>query len=381
MRVGLISFHSFIKPGGVKRHILGLKEEFKRRGIYSKVLVPQRKSGENYGQDVSFLGTSFPITIGGTQTDFVINFNPEAIEKVLKKEKLNILHFHNFILPGAWQILEKSNSLNILTLHADPKGSKFLSNFPGLLSLWRKIINRKIDGLIGVAPLTLKGFENFPGPKAIIPNGIDLKEFNPRVEKIKRFLDRKLNLLFVGRLEERKGLIYLLKAYQILQKTLLFKQKNAGIRLLVVGEGPLKQECERFVREEGLREVYFEGEKTNQELVSYYNTADIFVSPAIFGESFGIIFLEAMACGKPLVGFANDGYQDFLKDKKGGILAENRNERDLAEKIAILIKNPKLRREMGKQGLIEVKSYSWPNITDKVLNFYQLCQGNQKEKN
>lgn len=379
MRVALITSHSFIKPGGVKRHIFGLMKEFKKRGIYSKIIAPRRNSSENYGEDVILLGTSFPLMIGGTQSDFVINFNPLAIREVLKKEKFDVLHLHNFLLPSAWQILERSRSLNILTLHADPEGSKFLKSFPGLLYFWRKIIDWKIDGLIGVAPLNLKGFENFRGPKTIIPNGIDLAEFNPKVPKIKKYDDRAhknlcapVNLLFVGRLEERKGLLYLLKAYQILEK----RFKN--LRLFVVGEGPLRQQCERFVREQGLKEIYFEGEKTNQELISYYNSADIFVSPAIFGESFGIVLLEAMACQKPVVGFANDGYKEFLKDKKGGILAKNRDARDLAKKIAILIKNQKLRKKMGEWGRIEAKKYSWQKIASQVLAFYQFCK---KEKN
>ncbi|MBU4481327.1 glycosyltransferase family 4 protein [Patescibacteria group bacterium] len=377
MRVALISSHSLIKPGGVKRHILGLKKEFKKKGIYSKIIAPRREKSENYGEDVILLGISFPLIIGGTQADFVINFNPLAIDRVLKKEKFDVLHFHNFTFASTWQILEKSKALNILTVHSDPEGSKFLSD-SGLLSLWRKIIGLKIDGLIGIAPLCLKGFENFQCPKAVIPNGIDLDEFNPRVEKIKKFLDGKLNLLFVGRLEERKGLIYLLRAYKILEKTPLFQRGKGGVRLFVVGQGPLKKECEEYVKKNGLKEVHFEGEKTNSQLVSYYNSADIFVSPAIFGESFGIVLLEAMACQKPVVAFANQGYKEFLKGKKGGLLAKNRDVQDLAEKISILIKNPGIRKKMGERGLNEAKEYAWQNIADRVLDFYQLCQ---KEKN
>lgn len=364
-----------MRPGGVKRHILGLKEEFKKRGVYSKIIAPRRERSENYGEDVILLGTAFPVIIAGTQGDFVINFNPLAIDRVLKKEKFDILHFHNFVLPAAWQILEKSSSLNILTIHADPEGRvKILKKIPGLFYLWHRIIRQKIDGLIGVAPLNLKGFENFECPKAVIPNGIDLSEFNPRVKKIKRFLDGKINLLFVGRLEERKGLIYLLYAYQLLENDF------ENLRLIVVGEGPLRKECEGFVKEKKLKEVYFEGEKTDRELTSYYNSSDIFVSPAIFGESFGIVFLEAMACGKPVVGFANEGYKEFLEDKKGGILAKNRDEKDLAKKIATLIKNQKLRKKMGKYALKEVTNYSWKNIANKILDFYQLCKKEKSRK-
>ncbi len=398
MKVALITFHSFIRPGGVKRHVLGLHEEFKRQGIYSKIIVPRRERSENYGKDVILLGTSFPVIIGGTQADFVVNFNPLAIEKVLKKEKFDVLHFHNFILPSSWQILENSRALNILTIHADIAGVKSLWKVPGLFYLWKKIIRWKIDGLIGVAPLSLNGFENFKGPKTIIPNGINLEEFDPRVKKIKKFLDPerkpphtiasseirgrsasygaggKINLLFVGRIEERKGLIYLLRAYQILER----KFKN--LRLIIVGEGPLKGDCEDFVKENDLKEIHFEEEKTDQELVSYYNTADIFISPAIFGESFGIVLLEAMACGKPVVAFANEGYKEFLKGKKGGVLAKNRDENDLTEKISALIENPKLRKKMGERGLNEAKEYAWQKISARILDFYKLCKKEKKIK-
>ena len=177
-----------------------------------------------------------------------------------------------------------------------------------------------------------------------------------------------VNLLFVGRLEKRKGLIYLLRAYKILEK------KFDNIRLIIVGKGPLERSCRAFVQANRLKRVYFEGQKTDQELVCYYNRADIFVSPAIFGESFGIVLLEAMACGKPVVAFDNIGYREFLKDKKGAVLAKNRDENALAKSLAELIKNKKRREEMGRLALEEARAYSWSKIAEEVLNFYKLCQ-------
>jgi len=368
MKIGLISFHSFLHPGGVKRHILSLSEEFKKKGIRPKIIAPRRKRSENYGEDIVLLGTSFPVNFGGTQADFCINFNPLAIGKVLKKEKFDVLHFHNFGLPSAWQILEASRALNILTFHANLEGSKFLKIFPEFLYPLKKIVQWKIDGIIGVAPLTLKYFKEFKGPKTVIPNGINLEEFNPKVPKLKRFSDDKINILFLGRIEERKGLIYLLKAFKILEKNF------SNLRLVIVGEGDLKKDCLSFVKENNLKEVYFEGEKKGKEVPSYYTSSDIFVSPAIFGESFGLVLLEAMASGVPVVAFANQGYKDFLKGKKGAFLAPPKDYKALAEKIEILIKNPQLRKKMGKEGIEEAKKYSWKLIAEQVLNFYQLCR-------
>ncbi len=366
MKIGLISFHSFLNPGGVKRHILGLHQEFKKRGIQSKIIAPRRLKTENYGKDVILLGTSFPIHLAGTQADFSINFNPFAIKEVLEKEKFDILHFHNIGVPSTLQILEWSKSLNVLTFHANLERSKFLKN---LFLIFSKILPWKIDGVIGVASLNLEIFKDFKGPKTVIPNGIDLKEFNPKVPKMKKFSDDKVNILFLGRIEERKGLIYLLKAFKILNK------KISNLRLIVVGEGPLKDGCQKWVEKNKLKNVVFEEEVTEKEAPSYYRTADIFCSPAIYGESFGIVLIEAMASGIPVVAFANEGYKGVLEKTKGGkFLAKPKDYKTLSKKLEILIKNPRLRKEMGEWGIKEAQKYSWPKIADQVLAFYELCR-------
>ena len=369
MKVGLISFHSFLHPGGVKRHILELRDEFKKRGIEVRVIAPRRKASERYGKDVILLGTSFPLSLGGTQADFDINFNPFAIEEVLKKEKFDVLHFHNFGFPSALQILERSKSLNILTFHANLEKTKLFKLFPVLLSFFNTMVNWKIDGIIGVNPLNLKVFKGYKGPKTVIPNGIDLNEFHPKVRGLKKFSDKKLNILFLGRLEERKGLIYLLRAYKILEK------KHKNLRLIVVGEGELKEELMDWTRKNKLKNVVFEGEVKEKNVPAFYRTADIYCSPAIYGESFGIVLVEAMACGTPVVAFANKGYKVVLRKGKGKrFLVRPRDYRGLAKKIDLLIKNKELRKEMGDWGLREAQKYAWPKIADQVLDFYELCK-------
>ena len=376
MKVALISFHSFYQPGGVKRHVLGLAKEFKKRGIETKIIAPRRKREENYGKNVILLGTSFPFPFAGAISDLTINFNPVAIENTLKKEKFDVLHFHNFGFPSILQILTSptaSESLNILTFHASLEGSKFMKRFPVLLGLVNKICQWKVDGIIGVAPLNLKYFKEYSGPKIVIPNGIDLAVFNPRVPKLKKYSDGKINILFLGRIEERKGLIYLLRAYKILEKTF------SDLRLIIVGEGPLKENLEKWVKDNKLKNVVFEGKVPEEKVASYYKSCDIFCSPAIFGESFGLVLVEAMACGKPVVAFANEGYKGVLTGKGARFLAKPRDYKTLAEKIEILIKDPKLRKEMGQWGIEEAKKYSWPKIASQVLDFYQLCKKNKQK--
>ncbi|MDD5569215.1 MAG: glycosyltransferase family 4 protein [Candidatus Pacebacteria bacterium] len=376
MKVGLVSFHSFANPGGVKSHITGLSEEFTKRGIENKILVPRRKLFENYGSNVIILGTSIPVNIAGTQGDICFNFNPFAIDKVLKREKFDVLHFHNFIVPSGWQILDKSKSVNILTFHANLDAlSGFVKNFY-LSNKFFEDIGKKMDGIIGVAPLNLEPFKNCDTPKAIIPNGINLKDFAPNMPKIKKFADnKKINILFLGRIEERKGLIFLLQAYKIL------KPKYKNIRLIIVGDGTLKKDCINYTKKNRLKEVYFEGKKPGIAAArKYYATCDIYCSPAIFGESFGIVLLEAMACGKPVCGFKNLGYGQLLKGTMGErFLAEPENVEDLASKLEILIRNEKLRQDLAQWGIEEVKKYDWKNVADQVLNFYEICKKSKKE--
>ena len=374
MKVALVSFHSFYHPGGVKRHIFGLAKEFRNKGIECKIIAPRRKMSENYGKNVILLGTSIPVNVAGTETDLVVNFFPLSVEKILKKENFDVLHFHNFTPPSAFQILERSRSLNVLTIHANLEKSDFLKK-TGFLYICRKIVLWKIDGLIGVASLNLKDSEEFKGPKEVIPNGIDLEEFNPGVPGLKEFSDGKINILYLGRIEERKGLIYLLQAYKILEKKLGSEWVLSNLRLIIVGEGPLKEDMEKWARINGLKNVVFTGKAPENETASYYKSCDIYCSPAIFGESFGLVLIEAMACGKPVVAFANEGYRGVLEKTKGGrFLAKPKDYKTLAEKLENLIKNKKLRKEMGQWGIKESKKYSWKKVAGRILDFYGLCR-------
>jgi len=377
MKIGLVSFHTFSKPGGVKNHILGLAKEFKKKGIEIKIIVPRRKAKENYGEDVIILGTSLPFNLFGTQGDLCFNFNARAITKLFEKEKFDVLHFHNFIIPSALQMIEKSESLNILTFHASLEGVNRSNTFNTLFNLYKKLIYKKVDGIITVSKFVSNYFNDFNGPRAVIPNGIDLNKFNPNVPKIKRFKGNKINILFVGRIEERKGLIYLLKAYEILLK----KFQNL-IRLIIVGDGPQREECEDFVKKRKLKNVFFVGKKNEDEVPYYFSTADIFCAPSLFGESFGIVLLEAMATKKPVVAFANNGYRELLEGKAAEqFLVKPKDYIDLAKKLEILIKDKKLREEVGEKLYIDAQSYSWPVVANMVLDFYNYCLIEKSKKN
>lgn len=380
MKIGLVSAHSFLRPGGVKNHILNLQKEFNKKGHICKVIAPRSFNEKKYGKDIIFLGTSFRLPVGGTQGDLTFCFTPGSINKLLKKEKFDILHFHN-VGPLTWQILNNSNlpRENILTWHASLEGANYFKYLPFSKEIVLKTVQDKIDGIIGVAPFNLDIFKKIKKPKAVITNGIDLRNFNPRVGKISKYLDGKINILFLGRIEKRKGLFYLLKAYKLLEKKLGADWVALNLRLIIIGEGPLKENCEKWVVSNGLKNVIFIDQTVKPP--PYYATCDIYCAPAIYGESFGIVLVEAMATGKPVVAFANAGYKTVLGGGLGKkFLAKPRDYKTLAKKLEILIRNKKLRKEMGKWGIRESKKYSWPKIADKVLAFYKLCLAKKSKK-
>jgi phosphatidylinositol alpha-mannosyltransferase len=321
------------------------------------------------------LGTAFPINFGGGTADLVFNFAPASIEATLIKERFNVLHFHNATFPSFFQILLSPltfKTLNILTLHSDISRTRLFKKIPQFFSFFINFCNLRIDGAIAVSPVALKALEKFKKPKIIIPNGVDLKVFNPQNPKIKKFKDKEINLLFVGRIEERKGLIYLLKAFLILKK------KYQNLRLIVAGDGPEREKCENFVKENNLKDVLFLG-TVKDELPSLYSSCDIFCAPSIYGESFGIVILEALASGLPVVGFANRGYKELLRGSIAEkFLAKPRDYRSLAKKFEILIENPKIREELRKFGPRHAQKYSWEKIAKKILNFYRICQKKKK---
>lgn len=366
MKIGLISSHSFVNPGGVKNHIIELYSHLKAKGEDCKIIIPRRNKKEDYGDDIIFLGKSWQLNTAGTQGDFCL-VSKSKVKAVFEREKFDVLHFHNFILPYSSIMLGCSDATNIVTVHANLEAMPLVRSMPFLIDGLAGRYMPKIDGVLGVADFNLITFKDFDLPKQVIPNGIDLSKFKPDNPKIDRFLDGKINILFVGRIEERKGLIYLLQAYKELRK------KYDNLRLIIVGEGVLEHSCREYCHENGLEEVCFEGGK--DDVTSYYATCDIFCSPAIYGESFGIVLLEAMASGKPVVCFSNTGYKRVLDGTEGEVLMATPKDKDgLVEKLEMLIGDASMRKKMGEWGLSEAKKYSWDIVAGKILSFYNHCR-------
>lgn len=365
MKIGLVCPYDLFSPGGVKEHVLALYKEFKKKGHQVRVIAPKIKETKN--SDFLLLGRSskFP-SATGSWGRISACFETEEIEKILQRENFEILHFHEPLVPFlSWQILFSSDTVKIATFHsAWENGISLISNLEFLIKPFAKIFEPKLDGLIAVSSVCKNCWQKFfKKEMTIIPNGIDLSRFKSKLEPMKKYQDGKTNILFVGRFEKRKGVIYLLRAFE--------KMKQKNLRLILVGSGPRKKEAGLFVKIHQLENVEFVGRVSDRDLPFYYATADIGCFPSIGGESFGIVLLEAMAAGLPIVCFANPGYKKVLEDypfKKA--LVKIKDVGGLKEALEILSKRADLRKKLAKWGRKEVKKYSWKKIAEAVLQLY-----------
>ncbi len=177
--------------------------------------------------------------------------------------------------------------------------------------------------------------------------------------------DGKRNLLFVGRLEKRKGAKYLLRAFVGIHA------RHPNTRLIVVGEGGLRKGYERAMKAAGVEDVVFAGFVPEAELPRYYASADICCSPATGHESFGIVLLEAMASGKPVVASNIDGYAQVLTHGVEGLLVRPKDPDAIAQAVEQLLNSPETRMAMGEKGRLRAQEFSWERVAQRVLSYYE----------
>ncbi|MBN2462663.1 MAG: glycosyltransferase family 4 protein [Dehalococcoidia bacterium] len=371
MKIGLVSPYDYSFPGGVVNHIAYLAHNFIQLGHKVKIIAPCPKPGTHYfEEEVTPVGKPLPVPYAGSIARVPVSpWLPTQIGEILAKEELDILHLHEPFAPMVClSALLKSNYINVGTFHAchtKPR-TYWLGKF-----IFRRWLS-KLHGKIAVSKPALEYVNrHLPGDYHIIPNGIDTEHFHVDGPARNEFADGKINILFVGRLERRKGLGYLLNACDEV------KRDFPNVRLIIVGPGTvLRPWYEKSAENMGLTDnVVFTGFVPSAELPSYYRSADIFCAPATGGESFGIVLLEAMACGKPVVATNIQGYASVLAHGEEGLLVPPKDEESLAHALLSLLHDKSLRLRMGNKGKIKAEKYSWPNIARQVMDYYNSLLG------
>jgi len=328
-------------------------------------------------------GTNFRIASG--------NFSFNLFLKPIR-HKVDILHTHvgNPIadLAGYAYVKRNKNIPFIITYHGD--GQEGIGSFIRNTSVF--FYNKYLlDKVLSRADIIISPSEYYIDESRFlgeyrdkivaIPNGINVEDFNIPLskEECRRKLGLPLDkdiILFVGSLTPYKGPEVLVKAMQKIAKEV------PDTELVFVGSGKMRDELGKLAEKIGIKNnLKFTGFVKERLKPLYYKAADIFVLPSIMStESFGIVNLEAMACGVPIVASEIGGVPDVVKDGENGLLVPPRDPNALADAIIYLLENEDVRRKMGERGKEMVRDYTWERIAEKTEKVYEAVLKNANRK-
>ena len=271
---------------------------------------------------------------------------------------------------------------HLLTVHGSDL--TFLGRHPALTPLTRFIVsnsdvvtvnsNYMKEQLAGIVPEYSQKIRVIP--MGILPGTFHEREFSD----IKSLLRTNHLILSVGRLIDWKGTIYLIEAM-----TDVIKRFPDSL-LMIAGAGPEKETLVRRCRELGLeKNVTFSGTLRTEDLPSYYQSADVFVLPSVNKsgrtEALGVVLLEAMASGCPVIGSNVGGIPDIITDGENGFLVPEQSPEILAEKIVQILSNPDLKRKFRINGRETAqKLFSWESISYRFSEVYDEILERYSEK-
>ncbi len=366
MKIGIVSQSYYPRYGGVTEHVHHTALELRRRGHEVTIVTSRFRRGETGVPGVERIGTNVLVPFNRAFVDLTVGWNlGRRMERLLKRRDFDVLHVHCPTAPTL-PILAIRHSLCpvVGTFHTTSGRSALMEFFRPQLT---RVVER-LNGRIAVSTTARQSAElYFPGPYEIIPNGVDVDRFQPGVEPFERWRDpERLNLLFVGRLDPRKGLDLLIGAMpEILDRT------RGRARLLVVGDSYLRPKFEASVPGAARAHVHFLGHVPSADLPRWYASGDIFVSPASGNESFGIVLLEAMAAGRAVVASDIPGYRSVVVPDVNGLLFPPGDAGALARAVARLADDPERRLLIAGRGRARALEFAWPRITERIEAVYR----------
>ncbi len=353
MKVGLVSPYDFATAGGVNDHVRHLAVQLQKSGHESRIFAPSSRSDVGFDAARFYrIGTPIAIPANDSVARITLSFHlADQVAAIVADERFDVLHFHEPLMPALpMTMLRMSTTANVGTFHAFAHSNVGYYYGRPLLQPYLGHLHRAIAVSEPARDFVNRYFPNFP--MRVIPNGIDVDVYRPGLSPIRHLRDENLNILFVGRLEKRKGLGDLLRAYRVLNG------RVPQTRLIIVGDGPQRGRVESYVQRHRLNNVIL-------------GSADIFCAPATGAESFGIVLLEALASGLPVVATEVPGYMSVLEPGKDSVTVPPKNWRELAASLVILARDPELRRRLGDYGVKKAHRYSWDRVAADVVDVYQ----------
>lgn len=369
MKIGLVCPYDIFKNGGVQECVKALRLEFNKLGHEAYIITPKPKK-------IDDLKNTDNIILVGESRDFKspfhttaqvsVSFDNTTIDEILQEFKFDILHFHEPWVPiVSRQILTRSNTVNIATFHAKLPETMMSKTIERVITPYTKSILKYIDSFTAVSDAAADYVTSLTTkPVNIIPNGIDYKKFSNK-STIKK---DEFTILYIGRLEKRKGLIYLLKAFEHL-KTVL-----PDVKLVIAGDGPDKSKLENYVDLNNIDNVKFLGFIDEDHKVELLQKTTIYCSPAIYGESFGIVLLEAMAAGAVTVAGNNPGYTSVLKGTGAISIVNVKDTVEFSRKLQLLMIDQDLRKLWINWAKNYVTQFNYQKIANNYIEIYKLAK-------
>jgi len=336
LKVGLVLDASLDNTDGVQQYVLDLGSWLSKQGHDVHYLVGESKRSDI--KNLHSLSRNIKVKFNGNRTTMPLPVKNKKIEQLLNNQKFDVLHvqvpYSPFLAHKLIKLAPKDTVI-IGTFHIVAYSS--LVNVANrLLGFWLRKSLKKFNLMLSTSSASLKYAKKYYGINSeVMPCAIDHQLFN-KAERLSKYTNDKINILFLGRLVPRKGCITLLKAMLVIKK----ESDINKYRILICGDGPLKEKIISFINSSSLESnVEMVGFVDEDLKANYYASADISVFPSSGGESFGIVLLEAMASGRSVVlAGDNPGYKTVLESRPE-LLFDTVNYKELAKKIMYFSEN------------------------------------------
>ncbi len=387
MKIGMVTEFYYPHRGGISEHVRSLSLALMRRGHTVTVITGGMPAGQmEPGPPVTRVGRSVPIRYNGSLSRVTVGPGLErAVRDLLRSGRFDVLHLHNPLMPTLPHLALRHAACPVVgTLHSGYPRDRWAELFRGPL---HRLLARA-DLLLPVSGTARRAAEPFySGAYRCIPNGVDYEFFagaramaaerpgrggsDPTTEELpasRATTDRRgiapERILFVGAAVPRKGLPVMLEAYGLL------RQRRRGLELWVAGDGPQLAANRRAVPESLRDEVRFLGSCDRRTLRACHALADVFCAPSLGRESFGMVLLEAMAAGVPVIASDIDGYTEVVEAGVDGLLVSPGDPVALAGALDYLLGDPGLRATLARAGRRKAANLGWGRIADAVEGAY-----------
>ncbi|MDQ6649042.1 MAG: glycosyltransferase family 4 protein [Actinomycetota bacterium] len=364
MKVGIVCPYAWDVPGGVQVHVRDLAEALLGLGHTVSVLSPVDDDSDPGALPVYVVpaGRAVPVPFNGSVARLL--FGPLSTARVrrwLREGRFDVLHVHEPLTPSLGLIaVWSARGPIVATFHTANTRSRLYGAFSPAL----QTALEKVGGRMAVSQAARRTIvEHVGGDAVLIPNGVAAARF-AGAEPLPGWPGEGGAIGFLGRIDEpRKGLDVLLAAFEQLAAT------RPGLRLLVAGPGEV-EEVRAQVAPAYRDRVVLLGLVADSDKARVYRSVDVFCAPNLGGESFGIVLLEAMAAGTPIVASDIDAFRRVLEDGRAGELAAVGDSSSFAAALARLLDDPGRRAELVEGAHEVVADYDWTLIARRVVDVY-----------